>query len=411
MTEINQSKEAECIPGNDAPAKKQFWPRELVLGLLPLLIGFEILLWTAYLPLGLRGMADFRTLYASGYMARMHDARDIYDSDKLLEVKEHLAPIGRTFNQPMDHPAYEVLLYAPLSFLSYRLALIAFVLFNLGGVFLCARLLQPSFQALAARWKPFPVLLFLAFFPITRAITQGQDSVLLLALLAGALFCLQKKSDWFAGLLTGLGLFKFQIVIPIALIFLMWKRWRFMSGFATSTVAVSLVSLLLVGIQGTRQYANMLLGMSLHLRSETDALRYSLSPRTMLNLRGLLSAFFVGRIPHWWLQGLIIASSLAVLLLVARRRPSLPLAIIAASLVSYHLNAQDASVLMIPIGFFLCADSAWLVLIALSALIVPVTAIWPLYGYIGAIPIVALFVSYLLKRGQFELAEAAVVPE
>ena len=391
--------------------EKQFWPRELVLGLLPLLVGFEILLWTAYLPLGLRGVADFRTLYASGYMARTHDAHDIYNSDKLLVVKEKLAPIGRTFNQPMDHPAYEVLLFVPLSLLSYRHALIAFIVFNLGVVFLCERLLRPSFHVLSERWKPFPGLIFAAFFPITRAITQGQDSILLLALLAGALVYIQKKNDWRAGFLTGLGLFKLQVVIPIALIFLLWRRWRFVMGFAISSAAATIISLFLVGIQGTLRYANMLLGMSLHLRSEADALRYSLSPRTMLNLRGLLSAFFVGRIPHWWLQGLIIASSLAVLLLVARCRPSLPLAIIAASLVSYHLNAQDTSVLMIPMGFFLCADSAWLVLIALSALIVPVTAIWPLYGYIGAIPILALFVAYLLKGGQFESAEAAVVPE
>src|SRR6267378_1580279 len=101
MTETIQSREAGGVPKNDAPGKKQFWPRELVLGLLPLLIGFELLVWTAYLPLGLRGIADFRTLYASGYMAREHDARDIYDSDKLAKVKEKLAPIGRTFNQPM----------------------------------------------------------------------------------------------------------------------------------------------------------------------------------------------------------------------------------------------------------------------------------------------------------------------
>jgi len=405
-----QSGAAGSIQRNQPVREKQFWPRELVLGLLPLLVGFEILLWTAYLPLGLRGVADFRTLYASGYMARTHDAHDIYNSDKLLVVKEKLAPIGRTFNQPMDHPAYEVLLFVPLSLLSYRHALIAFIVFNLGVVFLCERLLRPSFHVLSERWKPFPGLIFAAFFPITRAITQGQDSILLLALLAGALVYIQKKNDWRAGFLTGLGLFKLQVVIPIALIFLLWRRWRFVMGFAISSAAATIISLFLVGIQGTLRYANMLLGMSLHLRSEADALRYSLSPRTMLNLRGLLSAFFVGRIPHWWLQGLIIASSLAVLLLVARCRPSLPLAIIAASLVSYHLNAQDTSVLMIPMGFFLCADSAWLVLIALSALIVPVTAIWPLYGYIGAIPILALFVAYLLKRGQFESAEAAVVP-
>ena len=405
-----QSEKAADVPTNDLALKKSFWPRELVLGLLPLLIGFELLVWTAYLPLGLRGIADFRTLYASGYMARMHDARDIYNSDKLAKVKEDLAPIGRTFNQPMDHPAYEVLLYAPLSFFSYRHALMAFIVFNLGIVFLCVRLLRPSFHVLSDRWKPFPGLIFLCFFPITRAITQGQDSILLLALLAGALVCLQKEKDWLAGLLTGFGLLKFQVVIPIAVLFLLWKRWRFVSGFATSSVATALISMALVGIEGTRQYANMLFGMSLNLRSEADAMRYSLSPRTMLNLRGLLSAVLVSRIPHWWLQALIILGSLTVLWLAARRRASLPLAIITDALVSYHLNAQDACVMIIPIGIFLGMDSVWLVLLALLALIAPVTAISPLYGFIGAIPIVALFIAYLVEHRRFESVESSVVP-
>jgi hypothetical protein len=103
--------------------------------------------------------------------------------------------------------------------------------------------------------------------------------------------------DALAGFLTGLGLFKLQIVIPIALLFFLWKRWRFVWGFGISTAATAITTVLLVGIQGARQYASILLGMSLRPMSEADALRiYSLSPLTMLNLRGLLSAMFQGRI-------------------------------------------------------------------------------------------------------------------
>ena len=143
----------------------------------------------------------------------------------------------------------------------------------------------------------------------------------------------------------------------------------------------------------------MLLGMSLNLTSEADAIRYSLSPRTMLNLRGLLSALFEVRLPHWWVQGLILVSSLAVVLIVARCRPSLPLAIIAAALVSYHLNAPDATVLIIPIGICLCSNSVWAALAGAAALVVPVTAIVPNYGFIGAIPILGLFFVYVVRKG------------
>ena len=401
MTEAIQSRKAEDVPANDAPRKKQFWPRELVLGLLPLLIGFELLVWTAYLPSGLHGLAVFRTLYVSGYMVRTHDARDIHDSDKLRDLSDRLVPVGQTLNQPMDHPAYEALFLAPLSLVSYPAALSAFIVINLGVLGLCARLLRSSFQVLSERWKFFPLLLFAAFFPITYALTRGADSIFLLALLAAAMVSIERREDLHAGLLLGLGVFKFQIVIPIALIFLLWKHWRLVLGFAISAASAALVSLSLVGIHGARQYASMLLGMSVNLISEADAIRYSLSPRTMLNLRGLLSALFETHLPHWWVQGLIFLTSVVVLLIAARCRPSLPLAIIAAALVSYHLNAPDATVLIIPIGVCLCSDSAGVALAAIAALIIPVMAIIPIYGFVGTVPILVLFFAYVVGGERF----------
>jgi hypothetical protein len=399
MTETIQSREAERLPGNDAPGKKQFWPRELVLGLLPLLIGFELLVWTVYLPSGLHGLAVFRTLYTSGYMVRTHNAGNIHDTDKLRDLSDRLVPVGQTLNQPMDHPGYEALFLAPLSLVSYPTALVVFIFINLGVLVLCARLVRPSFRVLSERWRFFPALLFAAFFPITYTLTRGADSIVLLALLAGAMVWIEREEHLQAGLLLGLGVFKFQIVIPIAVLFFLWKRWRFVLGFAISSASSALVSLFMVGTQGARQYASMLLGMSLNLTSEADAIRYSLSPRTMLNLRGLLAALFEGRLPHWWVQGLILVSSLAVLLIIARCRPSMPLAIIAAALVSYHLNAPDATVLIIPIGICLGSNSVWVALAAVAALIVPAIAIVPTYAFIGAIPILGLFFLHVVRKG------------
>ncbi|HWY22005.1 MAG TPA: glycosyltransferase family 87 protein [Candidatus Acidoferrum sp.] len=361
--------------------------------MLPLLIGFEIFVWVVYIPIGLSGFADFRTLYASGYMVRTHHGHDIYDTEKLMSLKEQLAPIGHIFNQPMDHPAYEALLFFPLSLLPYRAAFVAFIVFNLAAVVVCVRLLKSNFAVLSESWSLFPAFLFAVFFPITRTIVEGQDSILLLALLAGALLCTQKGKDVEAGILTGLGLFKLQIVLPIALLFFLWRRWRFVFGFGASSGAMVIVTWLMVGVSGLRQYAAILLGMSFRLVSEADAMRYSLSPRTMLNLRGLLSAALEGRISHWALQSLIVLSSAIVLVIAARRRPSLPLAITAAALVSYHLNAQDASILIVPIGLCLCGDSVWTALAAVAALIVPISAIVPLYGYLGSVPFLALFVA------------------
>lgn len=373
--------------------RNKFWSRELLLGLLPLLIGFQLIAWIVYLPISLHGLADFRTLYASAYMTRLHHGGEIYDAAALLRYKEQVAPLGRPFLQPMDHPAYETLLFLPLTYLNYRSAFLVFAAINLGTLLVCVWLLLPSLRVLSERWKPLPVLLFFAFFPVTRAITQGQDSIVLLALLAGAFVLIRHDQDFAAGLLVGAGLFKLQIVIPIALLFLIWKRWRFASGFAASAAVALLTSFLLVGKSGARQYASILLGMSVNLRTQADAVRSSVSPLTMLNLRGVLSAILDGHLGHWWVQGLIVAASLSVVLFAARCHPSMPLAIVSAALVSYHLNVQDASMLMIPAGLCLCSQSRWVALTAISVFILPIAAVVPIFGFVGGFAILSLFIG------------------
>jgi hypothetical protein len=362
--------------------------------MMPLLIGLQLIAWIAYLPLSMRGLADFRTLYAAAYMTRTHQGHEIYENTKLLEVKERVAPLGIPFLQPMDHPAYETLLFLPLTYLTYRRAFLAFAGINLCVLVLCVWLLWPVFRGLSKRWTPLPLLLFAGYFPITRAITQGQDSVLLLALLAGTIVCLRRGQEFNGGMLTGVGLFKFQIVIPIAVLFLIWKRWRFALGFGVASAAALLVSWVLVGTRGTRQYIGILLDMSLKLRTPSDALRSAISPRTMLNLRGLLDAIVDRHIGSWWLQILIAAGSLAIVWIAVRCRPSLPLAIMAAALVSYHLNVQDASILIIPIGLSLSSESVYLGALAVAAVIFPITAIWPMYGFLGAIPFLGLYLVW-----------------
>lgn len=368
-----------------------FWPRELLLGLLPLLIGFQIIAWIIYLPISLHGLADFRTLYASAYMTRKHHGNEIYDTAKLLQFKEQLAPLGKPFPQPMDHPAYENIVFLPLSYLRYRTAFLVFAFINICMVAICLWLLQPVFMRLSRRWKFFPLLLFLAFFPVTRAITQGQDSVLLLALLAGAFVCFENGAEIEAGLLTGAGLFKFQIVLPIALLFLLWKRWRFATGFALSSFLAVLISWWLVGTQGTLQYVSILAQLSTKLRTDADVVHSSASPLAMLDLRGLISAILQGRLSHWWIQSLIVVSSFLVLILAARLKASLEVGIVVAALVSYHLYVQDASILMIPIGCCLSSNSRRAALTAVASLILPITSVVPLYGFWGGLAPLALF--------------------
>ena len=56
---------------------------------------------------------------------------------------------------------------------------------------------------LAAIYRWLPPAMFLAFLPIAAALLQGQDSILLLTLLAAALVSLHSGREFAAGVLAG----------------------------------------------------------------------------------------------------------------------------------------------------------------------------------------------------------------
>jgi hypothetical protein len=216
--------------------QNHFWPRELALGLLPLLIGIEVLISIVFVPSALRGGADFRQLYAGGYMIRTGQRKALYDYPTEAIFESRLTGLGESLALPINHLPYEELLFVPLSALTYRTAFILFLLMNLLILGVAIHLVLPEIEVLYSRWKPFPILIFFAFPPIVRTLIQGQDSIILLTLLSASLVSLRTRKEFTAGLITGLGLFKFQLILPVGVLFLLWRRWRFVSGFCASSL-------------------------------------------------------------------------------------------------------------------------------------------------------------------------------
>jgi hypothetical protein len=145
----------------------------------------------------------------------------------------------------------------------------------------------------------------IVFLPVGVALMQGQDSILLLLFLVAAFAALEGGREFIAGCILGLGLFKFQIVLPIALLFVLWKRWRFAYGFAASAVALIASSVGVVGLQATKSYFGLLVSMSLGLSSTIDQARLGTPPAIMPNLRGLVFGLLNNRLPTASVQGLI----------------------------------------------------------------------------------------------------------
>ena len=119
-------------------------------------------------------------------------------------------------------------------------------------------------------------------------------------------------------MLVALGLFKMQIVIPIALLFLLWRRWRFFAGFALSAGLLSLDIPV-----GRRICANRCLCSLTPFGGHKHAAaadQFPLRVSIMANLRGLFFGLLTARLPAFWIQAVTIVASVSVLFWVARIR-------------------------------------------------------------------------------------------
>ena len=341
-----------AVPGvEDAGVARRAVPpayvRSLTITAVVVLLGVQVFLWVVNLDDIVE--LDLRTFYTAGYMVRTGHAGELYDPQAQLYFQNLLVSKGR-LALPYIHPPYEALLDAPFSLLSYRSAYFVFIAFNLLLLGASFWLLRPRMNNLAAIFPWLPIVLFLSFIPIADALIQDQDSILLLLIFIVTGLLLDRHRFLEAGAVLALGLFRFQIVLPIALLFLLWRRWRFCIGFTFSSAVLFFVSLFMVGWSGVKVYCATLLSFT-HRASPQDDHLIRVLPQYMLNLRGMIFTLNRVHVPDSWLPVLTALASIAVLFWAARKPAigSLTVAIPAAALVSYHFLVHDMSVLLLPI--------------------------------------------------------------
>jgi Glycosyltransferase family 87 len=360
-----------------------------------ILLTFQVgILFYAIPTLGLKGALDFRTLYAAGYMVRTGHARQLHNHDADREFQKQSVGASDAGNH-YNHLAYESLFFVPFSLLSYRAAYFAFLGLNIVLLVISYRLMRPYLGLVDHASAFLSCAPFLAFFPVTSALAHGQVSVILLALFVAAMILYNRGNEMTAGALVGITLFKFQYGLPFVLLFLIWRRYRFVAGFAISGLVVLALSLSLIGFAGFNDYLHDLASTS----SEAGMQRYSIPPERMPNIRGLIYTLGIGRLSETTLLIATAICSAAVLFWASRRRPDFSLAVTAAFLVSYHGLIPDATLLVIPLSLAIGSGLNGsmrrpAVCLLLVAIIVAAPTLLNLYGtrfYLMTFPIVIFF--------------------
>lgn len=360
--------------------------RGLVIGLAAALVGLPLMGWAYFLShMVPDGHTDFRPSYAAGYMLRM--GMPLYDPAAQLEAQNRVVS-QEEITLPFNHPAYEALVYVPLSFLSYLHAYCVWFALNLLILGLIYYVLRAELAPLATVAPWLPILSLAAFLPFGAALMQGQDSLLVVLLFSLVFVLLQDDTHLvLAGVLLGLAVFRFQLLVPTIACFLLWRRWKIIAGFLTTALPAAFVSIVIAGFW---PYFRMLMRYSGKGTIELQRLVLR-----MPNLRGLIQSAGGGT----WL--IIIASLLllTVAVLTGRGRglqDQFSLAITVTSLVSYYGFVHDLSVLFIPCTLLLRSGNVRALSIVGIVFFAPTLLIFaPNHFYLAAFGVLALF-AYLV---------------
>lgn len=288
---------------------------------------------------------DFALSYVGAHMVHAGMGRHLYDLGEQVELRDsmfrHASPIY------FEHPPFEALLLAPLASIPFRTAYLIWGLFNVAAVL--------AVMVWIRRYLPWPaedlgyVSLWLLFAPIVIAIYQGQSSVMMLGAFAATFILLKNEHPLAAGAVLGIGLLKFQFAVPMALIFVLRRQWRFVGGFAISAAALGIFSWASVGWSGLIDYARLLtrVGSNPHNISLGSAV-------DMPTLQGLAYALGGKHLGSTGLNVVVALLSIALLACVSlkwqhgRDFDLMFAAALAASLLSgSHMFAQDFSPLLI----------------------------------------------------------------
>jgi hypothetical protein len=308
-------------------------------------------------------LIDFSHFYCAGQILRAGQGHQLYDLRTQAAFLGALGPVTVFYN----HPPFEALIYIPLTYASFHTAYVIWTLLGVALLLAAALVIDRTSQISAALSQltriPLDVglvfIVFLTFSPTTTCLLLGQDSTLMLLVYAATFLLLKSGRDFQAGCTLAIGLFKFNLVLPLALILLLCKKWRVLKGFALVGAGLVIVSIAISGVRALVSYPKFLLFDSFYKQIGGFA------PEYMPNLRGMLYLATGGRMPSRWFGALVTAASLLVIWVAARfwrddrLEASFAGAVLATLLTSYHLYNYDLTLALLPISLIVtsCGDA------------------------------------------------------
>jgi hypothetical protein len=372
----------------------------LIVGMASLLASYT-LIWIRFVhdPSERAGL-DFIAFYAVGRAAQLGGDTSVYDPQRQQEIQQTLVgvPLGPGqvllyLHMPFLVPILRLIVSADYVASFYRWLSLMIASYVIGIVMLTRSFLQTGVDRdslLAAATSTF------LFLPVFVSLMTGQDTALLFVGVALWVYGLFSRREH----LSGIGLSLATVRPHVALVLAMPMLCRYPNvfvGFTIGSATLALISLWVLGIEGTRQFIDILvLG--------AGGRWYGLNEEAMYNLIGLLRRGAPGltaEVVHtigWLAYGCAILGLCALWARSSDAKawligPSVALALFVAP----HLHFHDLALLLFPI--YECMRSSKQGVKSFTAIALPIaTSLLLLVSHVSPafrykVPYLVLFLS------------------
>jgi glycosyl transferase family 87 len=203
---------------------------------------------------------DFLHFYTLGSLALAHRGADLYSMQAQSELAAQRVPAAAGIRYLPLYPPQVSILFAPFARLSYPSALVLWLSISALIYALCCYDVWRACPNL--RNHGFTVLILALAFPaFWHLIAWGQTSALALAFFVLAFFALRAQREFLAGLALGCLIFKPQLGLAAAIVFVITLRWKIIAGALLSAAAELSVAWLYYGPSPLREWIHVLLNV------------------------------------------------------------------------------------------------------------------------------------------------------
>lgn len=297
---------------------------------------------------------DFLHFYTLGSLALAHRGADLYNMQAQSQLAAQRVPAAAGIRFLPLYPPQVSIFFAPFSRLSYSWALILWLILSAFIYGACCYSVWRASPKLRSHGSTI-LILALAFPAFFHLIAWGQTSALALACFTLAFFALRTRREFLGGLALGCLIFKPQLAIAAAIVFMITFRWRIISGALLSAAAQLIAARCYYGPAPLRDWMRVLLNVPNTLPL--------LEPR--LYQTHCMRTFWTMLIP--WPSASLVLYLISALLIgaltIACWRSGLPLSVrfsallFASVLIAPHLTVYDL-IILAP-AFLLLSD--WLI--------------------------------------------------